>query len=73
MGVCGGTTTHTLRLFYVRIALHSTKQARTNALEVRAVPCAVDHGAVRQEVDRTDVVCVGGGAPVFFVGFIWSR
>lgn len=38
---------------------------RTDALEVRAVPRAVDHGAVAQEVDGADVVGVGGCAPVY--------
>lgn len=48
----------------------SHADARTDALEVRAVAGAVDHGAVAQEVDGPDVVRVGGGAPVFWFFFV---
>ena len=33
-------------------------------LEMRAIPRAVDHAAVRQEVESTNVVRVGTGAPI---------
>jgi hypothetical protein len=56
---------HRKKKFKTHNHTHTHTHTHTNThLEMRPIPCTIDHGAVRQEVKGTHVVCVCGCAPV---------